>query len=115
MKKIIIAIVIILACVFSAFGLSRGISTLKEEPSREPVAVKTCVKEENRLNYTYTISSVIELGREGHRVYAIKFEEKTLAKVRATGLTFNANEEFGSTLKVGQKLTVKEIEENLIY
>lgn len=114
MKKFIIATVVILACVFGILGLNCGISTIKEEPSREPIVVDTSA-EEDRLSYTYTISSIIELGRKGHRIYAIKFEENTLTKVHATGLTFNANEEFGSTLKVGQKLTVKEIEENLVY
>ena len=114
MKKFIIAFFVSLACIFGFFGLHLGLSTMVKEPSYEPIATNICPEEEDRLNYTYTISYVIEGGREGHKFYFVQFEEQ-LTKVYATGLTFHANEEFGSTLKPGQKLTVKEIEENLIY
>ena len=115
MKKFIIATVITLACIFGLFGLYCGISTMEGEPPfRQSTTIDTSA-EEDRLHYTYTISSVAELSKGDSKVYQIRFEERTLTKVRATGLTFKANEEFGSTLEVGQKLTVKEIEENLIY
>ena len=130
MEKITIAFLISLVCVLI---LHLGLSTMEEEePNHEPIAVDTfseedrlsytyTISEEDRLNYTYTISAIYEYqvysgkGNEKENRYKVVFEDHCLTKVRATGLTFTANEEFGSKLLVGHKLTVKEIEENLIY
>ena len=119
MNKVIAGMLVIGAAFIGFLGLNCGLSTMEEEPNYEPIAVDTSA-EEDRLNCTYTISAVYEYqvysgkGNEKENRYKIVFEDKNLTKIRSQ-ITLNANEEFGSKLLVGQKLTVKEIEENLVY
>lgn len=115
MNKIIAGILVCGAAFVGFLGLHLGLSTMTEEPNYEPIAVDTSA-EEDRLNYTYTIRDIVGFDSYSRGMkYKIFFEEYNLDKVHSTYVRFYANEEFGSTLKVGQKLTVKEIEENLIY
>lgn len=129
MNKVITGMLVMLVMSVTFLGLSYSFYTMTEEFKYEPITVGTSVvaaiseaveegKEIERLNYTYTISSIMGFNFLRRRMrYRIMFEEVNLDKVHtsAAGVTGYANEEFGSALKAGQKLTVKEIEENLIY
>ena len=122
MNKVMVGMVVIGAIFVSFFGLLGFLSlkyspsTTVEEPICETIADDILAEEEERLNYTYTISAIYGIDFCGEEMrYKIVFEEISLDKVNNPYVTFNANEEFGSKLSVGQKLTVKEIEENLGY
>lgn len=124
MNKVIVGMVVIGTIFVSFFGLLGFLSlkyspsTTVEESSCETVTADILAEEEERLNYTYTISDIYRIdfcSEEGEMRYKIVFEEISLDKVNNPYVTFRANEEFGSKLSVGQKLTVKEIEENLGY
>ena len=121
MNKVMVGMIVIGAIFVSFFGLL-GFLSLKyspstpvEEPISETISADILAEEEERFNYTYTIRDIAGVNCGARLKYKISFEENNLEKVHSPYVRFYASEEFGSTLKIGQKLTVKEIEENLIY